>query len=79
MRKLFLVIWGINTVALAWLFGAMLLYGSTPYLRGMAADMVEIWVGLAAVYVWALLRRGERQSKKKKSPQREVRRIEVRD
>ncbi|HXO37757.1 MAG TPA: hypothetical protein VN872_03925 [Candidatus Acidoferrum sp.] len=67
MRKLFLVIWGINTVALAWLFGAMLLYGSTPYLRGMAADMVEIWVGLAAVYVWALFasRRKAKQEKEK--------------
>ena len=54
MRKLFLAIWGTNTVALVWLFGAILLYGSTPERKGMAGDLAEIWAGLAAVYLWAL-------------------------
>jgi hypothetical protein len=67
MRKFFLAIWGINTVALVWLFGAILLYGSTPDLRGMAADLVEIWAGLAAVYGWALFtsKRKAKQEKEK--------------
>ena len=54
MRKLFLVIWGINTVALVWLFGAILFYGGTPDRRGVAADLAEIWAGLAVVYGWAV-------------------------
>jgi hypothetical protein len=67
MRKVFLVIWGINTVALAWLIATMLLYGSTPYRKGMAADMVEIWAGLAAVYGWVLFtsKRKAKQEKEK--------------
>jgi hypothetical protein len=66
MRKLFLAIWGVNTVALLWLFGAILLYGSTPDRRGMAADLAEIWAGLAVVYGWALFR-----SKRKAKPEKE--------
>ena len=54
MRKLFLIIWGINTVALAWIFSSILLYGSTPDRRGFAGDLAEIWAGLAAVYGLAL-------------------------
>jgi hypothetical protein len=77
MRKLFLAIWGINTVALVWSLGAILLYGSTAKRRGMAADMAEIWAGLAAVYIWALFTSKRRQSRKKKRPQRHARRIEV--
>jgi hypothetical protein len=67
MRKLFLAIWGINTVALAWLLGSILLYGSTPDRRGMAGDLAEVWAGLAAVYGLALLaaRRKARQAKEK--------------
>ena len=67
MRKLFLAIWGINTVALAWLFGSILLYGSTPDRRAMAGDLAEIWAGLAAVYVWALYaaRRKAKQAREK--------------
>ncbi len=66
MRKLFLAIWGINTVALVWSLGAILLYGSTPNRRGMAAGMAEIWAGLAAVYIWALF-----ASKRKAKQERE--------
>jgi hypothetical protein len=67
MRKLFWAIWGINTVALVWSLGAILLYGGTPDRRGMAADMAEIWAGLAAVYVWALFtsKRKAKQEKEK--------------
>jgi hypothetical protein len=67
MRKFLLAIWGINTVALLWLFGAILLYGSTPDRRGMAADLVEIWAGLAAVYGWVLFtsKRKAKQEKEK--------------
>jgi hypothetical protein len=67
MRKLFLAIWGINTVALLWVFGAILFYGSTPDRRGMAADLAEIWAGLAAVYGWALFtaKRKAKQEKEK--------------
>lgn len=54
MRKFFFAIWGINTVALAWLFGAILFYGGTPGRRALAGDLTEIWVGLAAVYGWVL-------------------------
>ena len=71
MRKLFLAIWGINTVALVWLFGAILLYGSTPHRKEMAGDLAEIWAGLAAVYVWALFTAKQRPSKKKKRPLRD--------
>jgi hypothetical protein len=66
MRKLFLAIWGINTVALAWLVGTMLLYGSTPDRKGMAADLAEIWAGLAVVYGWALFR-SKRKAKQEKA------------
>jgi hypothetical protein len=65
MRKVFLAIWGINTVALVWLLGAILLYGSTPARRGMAADLAEIWVGLAVVYGWALFT-SRRKAKREK-------------
>ena len=67
MRKIFLAIWGINTVALLWLLGAILLYGSTPDRRGMAADLAEVWAGLAAVYLWALFasKRKAKQEKEK--------------
>ena len=67
MRKLFLAIWGINTVALVWLLGSILLIGSTPDLRNFAGDLAEIWVGLAAVYVWALItaKRKAKQEKEK--------------
>ena len=67
MRKLFLAIWGINTVALIWLFGSILLSGSTPDRRGMAGDLAEIWAGLAVVYGWALFaaRRKAKQEKEK--------------
>jgi hypothetical protein len=54
MRKLFFAIWGINTVALVWMFGSILLNGSTPDRKGLAADFFEIWCGLAAVAGWAL-------------------------
>jgi hypothetical protein len=67
MRKIFFVIWGINTVALIWLLGAILLYGSTPDRRGMAGDLAEIWAGLAVVYGWALFssKRKAKQEKEK--------------
>jgi len=69
VRKIFLVIWGINTVALIWLLGAILLYGSTPDRRGMAGDLAEIWagLGLAAVYGLALftVKRKAKQEKEK--------------
>jgi len=67
VRKIFLVIWGINTVALIWLLGAILLYGSTPDRRGMAGDLAEIWAGLAAVYGLALftVKRKAKQEKEK--------------
>ncbi|MCU1220656.1 MAG: hypothetical protein JWN42_1853 [Candidatus Angelobacter sp.] len=67
MRKLFLAIWGINTVALIWLLGAILLYGSTPDRRGMAGDLAEIWAGLAVVYGWArfAVKRKAQQEKEK--------------
>jgi hypothetical protein len=67
MRRAFLAIWGINTAALAWVLGSIVLYGSTPERRGMAADMAEIWAGLAAVYVWALFtsKRKAKQEKEK--------------
>jgi hypothetical protein len=54
MRKFFFAIWGINTVALLWLFGAILLYGGTPKRKAMAADLAEIWAGLACVAGWAI-------------------------
>jgi hypothetical protein len=71
MRKLFLVIWGINTVALVWVLGAILLYGSTPSRKGMAADLVEIWAGLAAVYGWVVF-----ASKRKAKQEREKSAVE---
>jgi hypothetical protein len=37
MRKLFFAVWGVNTVALLCLFGAMLLYGGTPGRKAMQA------------------------------------------
>jgi len=72
MRKLFFAIWGINTVALIWLFGAILLYGGTPHRKGMAADMAEIWAGLAVVYGWALFaaKRKAKQEKEKSAAAR---------
>ncbi|HXA83717.1 MAG TPA: hypothetical protein VNZ47_01500 [Candidatus Dormibacteraeota bacterium] len=67
MRKLFFVIWGINTVALVWLLGAILLYGGTSHRKEMAGDLAEIWAGLAAVYVWAVFaaKRKANQEKEK--------------
>jgi hypothetical protein len=67
MRRLFLAIWGINTVALTSLFGSILLSGSTPESRGMAGDFAEVWAGLAVVYGWALFasKRKARQEKEK--------------
>jgi hypothetical protein len=67
MRKLFLVIWGINTVALIWLFGSILLSGSTPDRRGMAGDLAEVWAGLAVVFGWELFasKRKAKQEKEK--------------
>jgi hypothetical protein len=54
MRKIFFAIWGINTAAVVWMFGSILLNGSTPDRRGLAGDFFEIWCGLAAVFGWAL-------------------------
>jgi hypothetical protein len=67
MRKLFFAIWGVNTVALLCLFGAMLLYGGTPGRKAMAADLAEIWAGLACVAGWEIFasRRTARQAKEK--------------
>ena len=67
MRKLFFAIWGVNTVALVWMFGSILLNGSTPARRGLAADLFEIWCGLAAVAAWALFtsKRKSKQAKQK--------------
>jgi hypothetical protein len=74
MRKFFLAIWGINTVALAWLFGSILLSGSTPDRRALAGDLTEIWVGLAAVYGWVLFtaRRRAKQEIEKAAAAREA-------
>jgi hypothetical protein len=74
MHKLFLAIWGINTVALIWLFGSILLSGSTPDRRGMAADLAEIWAGLAAVYAWALFaaKRMAKQEKERAASARQA-------
>jgi hypothetical protein len=74
MRKLFLAIWGINTVGLVWSLGAILQYGSTPDRRGMAADMAEVWAGLAAVYIWALFtsKRKAKQEKEKAAAARQA-------
>jgi len=67
MRKVFLAIWGINTVALIWLLGSILLSGSTPDRKGMAGDLAEVWTGLAVVFVWALIaaKRKAKQAKEK--------------
>jgi hypothetical protein len=74
MRKLFFAIWGINTVALAWLFGSILLYGSTPDRSGLASDLAEIWVGLAVVYGWVLFtsRKKVKQQTEKAAAAREA-------
>jgi hypothetical protein len=74
MRKFFFAIWGINTVALAWLFGSILLYGSTPERRGLAGDLAEIWAGLAVVYGWVLFtaRRKAKQQTEKAAAAREA-------
>ena len=56
MRRFYFVVWGINTVALVWTLGSILLYGSTPGRQGMAGDLTEIWAGLAAIYAWVLFR-----------------------
>jgi hypothetical protein len=69
MRKLFLVIWGINTVALAWLLASILLLGTTPDRKHFAGELTEIWVGLAAVYGWALFaskRRAKQEEKERR-------------
>jgi hypothetical protein len=60
MRKFFWTVWGINTVALAWLLGSLLLTGSTPSRTDMAGDLAEIWAGLAAI-AGCCLRRSEKQ------------------
>ena len=65
MRKFFLAIWGINTVALAWLLGSILLSGSTPDRKGMAGDLAEVWAGLAVLFVWALFA-AKRKAKREK-------------
>jgi hypothetical protein len=72
MRKLFLVIWGINTVALLWVLGAILLYGGTPHRKGMAGDLTEIWAGLAVVYITALFM-AKRKVKREKDKAAEAR------
>jgi hypothetical protein len=74
MRKFFFAIWGINTVALVWLFGSILLYGSAPDRRAFAGDLTEIWVGLAAVYAWVLFtaRRKAKQETEKAVAAREA-------
>ena len=63
MSKLFLAIWGVNTVALLCLLGAILLYGGTPDRKAMAGDLAEIWAGLACVAGWEIFgsRRKTRQ------------------
>jgi len=74
MRKLFLAIWGMNTVALVWLLGAILLYGGTHERKGMAGDLAEIWAGLAVVYGWAVYtsRRKAKQEQGKAAAARET-------
>jgi hypothetical protein len=74
MRKFFLVIWGINSVALVCLFGAILLYGGTPDRKARAGDLAEIWVGLAVVYGWVMFttRRKAKQETEKAAAAREA-------
>ena len=74
MRRFFSVIWGINTVALVWLFGSILFYGATPDRRALAGDLTEIWVGLAAVYGWVLFtaRRKAKQETEKAATARKA-------
>lgn len=55
MRKLFFVIWILDTAALAWLFGYILLHGSTPDRTDLAGDLGAIWGGLAAIGGWTLI------------------------
>jgi len=54
-------------VALLCLFGAILLYGGTPDRKAMAADLAEIWAGLACVAGWEMFasRRRTKQAKEK--------------
>jgi CRISPR/Cas system-associated endonuclease Cas1 len=78
MRKLFLTIWGINTVALVWLLGSILLSGSTSNRRNLAGDLAEIWAGLAAVYVLARFA-SKGKAKQEQEKERRLMRSAVKD
>jgi hypothetical protein len=52
MRKFMLVVWILDTVALAWLFGYIILYGSNPDRSNLASDLGAIWGAIAGIYGW---------------------------
>lgn len=78
MRKFFLMIWGISTMALLWLLGSILLSGSTPSRRGSAGTLAEIWAGLTVVYIWARFD-SNRKAKREQENDRRLMRAAVKD
>ncbi len=65
MRKTFWVVWILDTAALIWLFGYIVLYGSTPDRTELAGNLGMIWGGLAGVGGWALFKE-KRKAKQEK-------------
>jgi hypothetical protein len=50
-----LIFWLIDTVALLWLFGDILLHGDTPDATDFAGDLGMIWGALAGICGWRLI------------------------
>ena len=52
MRKSLRILWAIDSIALAWLFGYMILYGSNSERAALAGDLGVIWGVLAVICGW---------------------------
>ncbi len=50
-----LVVWLLDSAALAWLFGSILLYGGSPEATELGGVLGKIWGGCAATYGWNLI------------------------
>jgi hypothetical protein len=52
MRKILLMVWLLDSAALVWLFGYILLHGSAPDRTALAGDLGTIWGGVGAICGW---------------------------
>jgi hypothetical protein len=53
--KILLGIWLLDSAALAWLFGSILLSGGSPEATDLAGELGKIWGACAGIYGWHLI------------------------